>query len=250
MNKLYIGLKRDVVLPKKGGLIVIADELNPKWRGKKFDPLKHSFNPLAGLDYRKACELVDIIGAMFPGGDETLTKTTGLEFIAEALEGEPTSLDGLIPEPDKKSSTGHIWAYGKIRRILRSPVLKRMLCNPTNFSFNPRSVILARVNRAELGEFDATVIGLLLMSQFKGQLVVSDLGFYGRDLHTGLLRENRLIAGVGALDELPPKLRRLVSTTETVAAGATYEDAERLAMYAGKLRGTNDFNDFVAEACG
>lgn len=124
-----------------------------------------------------------------------------------------------------------------------------MLCNPTNFSFNPRSVILARVNRAELGEFDALVVGLLLMAQFKGQIVVSDLGFYGRDLHTALLRENRLIAGVNFLDELPPKLRQMVALTETVPSGTTFEDAETLALYAGLIRGTNQFNDFVQGAC-
>jgi hypothetical protein len=52
-----------------------------------------------------------------------------------------------------------------------------MLCNRTDFSFNPCSVILARVNRKELGDFDALIIGLLLMSHFEGQAVVPDFGF-------------------------------------------------------------------------
>src|SRR3984885_11698253 len=58
--------------------------------------------------------------------------------------------------------------------LLMSPVRKRVLCNPTNFSFNPRSVILAKLNRAELGDFDALVLGLFLMAHFKGQVVVPD----------------------------------------------------------------------------
>jgi hypothetical protein len=58
--------------------------------------------------------------------------------------------------------------------LLASPVLSRVLCNPTNFSFNPNSVILARLNRAELGDFDALILGLLLMAQCKRQVVVHD----------------------------------------------------------------------------
>ena len=46
------------------------------------------------------------------------------------------------------------------------------------------------------------------MSHFKGQLVVPDLGFYGRDSHLSLVREDRLIGGVNFLAELPDGLRR------------------------------------------
>ena len=83
-----------------------------------------------------------------------------------------------------------------IRRLMRSPVLRRVLCNPTNFTFKPNSVNMARIDRAELGDFDALVLGLLLISQFKGQVVVPDFGFYGRDAHVSLIRQKRLIAGV------------------------------------------------------
>ena len=125
-----------------------------------------------------------------------------------------------------------------------------MLCNPTNFSFNPRSVILARVNRAELGEFDATVVALFLIMQFKGQIVLEDGGFYLREMHSALIRENRLIAGVDFLDQLPPKLRQLAVLTDTVPSGTTFEDAETLAEYAGLQRATNEYNDFVSSALG
>jgi hypothetical protein len=41
-----------------------------------------------------------------------------------------------------------------------------------------RSTILARLNRAELGNFDADL---------KGQVVVPDFGFYGREGHVSLM---------------------------------------------------------------
>ena len=34
------------------------------------------------------------------------------------------------------------------------------------------------------------------MSHAKGQVAVPDFGFYGRDIHSRLIREERLIAGV------------------------------------------------------
>jgi hypothetical protein len=45
-------------------------------------------------------------------------------------------------------------------------------------------------------------IGLLLIAQFKGQLVIPSFGFYGRDAHVNLIEEDRLIAGVNTLGEL------------------------------------------------
>ena len=88
--------------------------------------------------------------------------------------------------------------------VLISPVLRRVLCHPTNFSFNPRSTILARINRAELGDFDALVLGLLLISLFEGQVVVPDFGFYGREHHIALIRQNRLSAGVKSRPSATP----------------------------------------------
>jgi hypothetical protein len=252
MLELHVGFSKKIEVPKKGGCLFIADEVPklPSWRrAKVFDPLKHSFNLMDGMDYRKASAIEEVFDAAFPRGDGTLTKDTGLDFIGEALDGNPASFEGLVREPDKKSSTGHVWAYGKVRRILRSPVLRQVLCNRTNFPFKRGSVILARLNRAELGEFDALVLGLFLMAHFKGQIVVPDFGFYGREAQVSLIREGRLIAGVNTLNELSPKLRQAVLLIkDKVGSGATIDDAEVLAMYAGHVRATTGFNDFVQEA--
>jgi hypothetical protein len=108
---------------------------------------------------------------------------------------------------------------------------------------------MVRTNRAELGDFDALVLGLLLMAQFKGQIVVPDFGFYGRDLHASLIRQNRLIAGVNSLAELTPKLRQsMLLIKDKVACSTTGDDAETLALYAGMPRGTNKFNEYVQHA--
>lgn len=251
LNRIHIGTA-PIELPK-GGLLFIHDEVPDIPRARVFDPKVHSFNPLDKIDYRKASGIVETFDTLFPRGDSTLTKDTGLDYIAEALEGKPGSLEDLIPRPDKGASTGHIWAYGKVRRLLRSPVLKDMLCKPTNFSFKAGSTILARVNRAELGDFDALAIGLFLIGHYQGQIVVPDLGFYGREAHVSLIRENRLIGGVRFLDELPRKLRQAVLLIpDKVVEGALYDDAVLLAKFAGlvpdPLRVDNDYNKFINEA--
>jgi hypothetical protein len=93
------------------------------------------------------------------------------------------------------------------------------------------------------------VLGLLLMSHAKGQVVVPDFGFYGRDIHSRLIREDRLIAGVNFLSELPEKLRRTaLLINKKLPSGTTVDDAEELAKYERLARGTNGFMDFVAKA--
>ena len=63
MNKLYAGFNKQVELPKNGFLL-IADEVPelPEWRTPRvFDPLKDSFNPLKGIEYKKARELAEVL---------------------------------------------------------------------------------------------------------------------------------------------------------------------------------------------
>jgi hypothetical protein len=92
---------------------LLDDEVRdvPEWRHPRtFNYQEHSFNPLDDLDYWKACTIVDISDAVFTGGDGTLTKDEGLDFISDALE-RATTFEDLIPRPDWKSSPGHVWAY-------------------------------------------------------------------------------------------------------------------------------------------
>jgi hypothetical protein len=55
VNRVYVGVSNEVELPE-GGYLFIDDEIPniPDWkRPKIFDPLKHGFNPLKDIDYRK-----------------------------------------------------------------------------------------------------------------------------------------------------------------------------------------------------
>ena len=200
MNKLYLGFSKQIELPKRNFLF-IDDDIFDFPQSRVFDPTNHSFNPLKDIDYKKARALADVLYTATPQGENTLTVRNGKRALLQAL----LKADRL----DKVRGDDEVTAM--IADILTSPILRRVLCNPKDqFSFNPRSVVLARLNRAELGDFDALVLGLLLINHFKGQIVLPDFGFYGCDAHISLIRENRLIAGVNFLDELPLRLRNSV----------------------------------------
>ena len=174
-----------------------------------------------------------------PQGENTLTVRNGKRALLRALL-KAKRLDKVEGDEEVTAMMGD---------ILVSPVLKQVFCGKPNFGFKENSLIVAKLDRAELGDFDALVLGLVIMSHFKGQIIVPDFGFYGREAHISLIREHRLVAGLNTLSELSPKLRQAVLLMkEKVAAGTTVEDAEALATYSGKGRGTNAYNDFVQDA--
>lgn len=259
MNKLFVGFKKQIDPPERG--LFIHDEVPQIPRARVFDPTKHSFNPLKDINYPIASYVVDVFDMLFTRGESTLTKDTGLDFIAEALDHvtNTVNLSDFLPTMSKKPTTGELWAHSKVKRILRSPVLRSVLCGKRDFFSSVQSpLILAHINRAELGDFDALVLGLFLIGQFKGQVVVPDFGFYGRDAHVSLIREDRLTAGLNRLDELKdtaPALRQdILSIADKEASGALYHDAVELAELAGLrpdfLRDDNPYNSFIDRAMG
>jgi hypothetical protein len=82
--------------------------------------------------------------------------------------GKRALLKALLKAKRLDQVKGDEEVRGMIDDLLVSPVLTRVLCQPTNFSFNS-DIILAELDRAELGDFDALVLGLFLMAHFKGQ---------------------------------------------------------------------------------
>jgi hypothetical protein len=134
--------------------IYIVDDVPEVSRARVFDPLKHSFNPLKAIRHRKAREIADILYTVSPQGENTLTVRNGKRALLKMLLEGPKALDKL-PRDYSKTDVGPLEVFATVDDILVSPVLRRALGNPTNFSFNPNSKILARIDRAELGDFDS-----------------------------------------------------------------------------------------------
>jgi hypothetical protein len=210
-------------------------------RAKLFDPPEHSFNPLKGMDYKSARDFAQILYTASPEGRDTLTVRNGKRALARLLRAQPTRLDRIKSEDPADAE-----ALATIDDVLFSPVLRKVLCTPNGFRF--RGSVIARIDRSELGDFDAFVLASLLIGQHKGQIVVPDFGFYGRLLHLSLIRQNRLTAGLFSLSEVEPKLRQaLLLIQNKIGRHTTYEDALELARYAGLTPGLGGHTDFVQE---
>jgi len=257
-NQIYIGINRDIKLPD-GGYLLIEDEARDIPRSRVFDPSIHSLNPLKDIDYKRARDLAEVIYTLYPQGGDTLTVRGGKRALAryfllyasfEKIENRLHAKQRAY-ELDRKTneplSPTEFEVLGVVSDILLSPVLKKMLAT-SNFSFNPRSKIVARVNRAELGTFDALAVALLLINHFQGQFVIPDFGFYVRETHVSLLHQNRLIVGINFLSDLPPKLRQFALLNKTVPSGTSFSDAEQLAEVARIPRGTMGYNEFIDQA--
>jgi hypothetical protein len=248
MNVLVIGSNKEPItknLPDK--FLYIDDEI--PLSGKLFDVSKHSFNPLRGMDYRRRREFVTILDAVFPEGKNTLTRRYSNFALMDVLERGGKLSKLFRSEPDRKD-TGAYDAYLKIKDILRSPVLERILDHPTNFSF--KGTVLARLNRAELGDFDCYVLGNLLISQYPGPVVIPDFGFYQSPAHSKLLRQKRLIAGINSFDQVPNFKNDLLLVENKIGSRCTPQDAEILATYEGLVpdptRRASEYNEFIRDA--
>jgi hypothetical protein len=249
MNALVIGSDKEPLLqfvPDK--FLVIDDgpfidqlDLPPTNKTVTFDAARHSFNPLKDMDYRRAREFIDVLNAVFPEGDSTLTKRNSNFILLNALLSEPKRLDTLV-RPTKDNTD----AYQKIQTLLLSPVLKNVLNSPTNMSF--KGTILARLNRAELGDFDCFVLANLLISQYQGPVVIPDFGFYASPFHMNLIRQERLMAGINSFDEVPAFKSQLLQVKEKIGSQCTPSDAELLALYAGIPADSNRHADFIQAA--
>jgi hypothetical protein len=251
-NGLYIG-DAEIELPK-GSFLYICDEPPPHPKARLFDPTKgHSFDPLKGITKKGARDLAKALYANAPEGASTLTVRNGRRALARALSNG-RRLDELEVHSQLKGVKEEVEEM--IDELLFTDVARSCLCSDRDFAFHGKNrKVFARLNRVELGDDDALAIGLFLLARYKGQIVIEDGGFYLRDMHASLLREERLIARVNTLAELPPKLRQTVLLIkDKMASGATYEDAELLAKYAGlrpdPTRDGCDYNVFVREAMG
>jgi hypothetical protein len=234
MNKLLIGHadKTEQLSHTKGGFLLLADDPAPYLehfgRAVVFDPHRHSFNPLKDMDYKGARDFAALLYGIAPEGQNTLTVRNGKRALARMLLKNPVRLDKLPRSSDPAEQE----ALGMVDELLLSPVLKNVLCQPTNFSFKPTRQIVARLDRAELGDFDAVVIANLLIGQFQGQIIVPDFGFYGRDFHTTLIRQDRLTAGLTSLSEVSRTLEQaLLGIKDKVIYRSTPQDAEKLVIY-------------------
>lgn len=252
MNSLHIGADKHFEIDFSSNFLLIDDgpiidtlTIPSRRAVTLFDPpCEYNLNPLQGMGYKRARDFISILDAIFPEGANTLTKKNSNFVLLNALLDNPASLKKLV-RPDKTDPAQQD-AYQKIQTLLLSPVLRSVLTKPTNFPLD--KVVLARLDRAVLGDFDAFVLAQFLISQFKGQVIIPDGGFYLREHHVSLIRQDRLTVGLNTLDEVSRTLRQaLLLIPSRTGSRTTFEDAEVLAKYAGLIPNTNEHTTFIQE---
>ena len=250
MNHVLIGtadmIDRLLDLAEKNFLLIddgrVADAFLSECHARLFDIEKHSFNPLKGIDYKRARDFASALYTANPEGAHTLTVRNGKRALVRLLLMHPTRLDRL---PTGSKDPGDIEAVATVEDMLLSPVLRRVLCHSNNHAF-PKGPTVLKLDRAKIGDFDAFLLAALAIGQHKGQIIVPDFGFYGRDFYVSLIRQNRLLAGVRYLAELSPSLQQLLLSIKDIQGHeAVFDDAEVLARYAGFAPGTQGFADYV-----
>ena len=245
-NTLIVGANKAPILqhlPERflfiddGPLIAKLDR-RPDQITTVLDLERHTLNPLKDMTYRRAREFVDVLNAVFPEGENTLTKRNSDFILLEALLDKPRFLDKLIKDTKETHD-----AYQKIQTLLLSPVLESVLNKQTNMSL--KGTVIARLDRAELGDFDAFVLANMLISAYDGPVVLPDFGFYATRFHRGLMRQGRLIAGISSFDELPDMRTALLAIEHKEASRCIPDDAALLAQYAGIPTNSNAYADFI-----
>lgn len=199
-------------------------------RAKQFDISQHSFDPLRDIDHTRAEHIAAIPYSFDPeSGKTTLTVRDGRRALVRMLGGR---LDQL-PHIDHKGAQE---ALDTVDDLLLSPVLRSVLCGTPNFRFETRRgnlySVIVKLDRAAIGDKAAFMLASFLVQQFKGQVIVPDFGFYGRDFYSAHVRQERLIAGVQLLSELSLPLQQTVlSIKDKTVYRTTMEDAKRLMFY-------------------
>jgi hypothetical protein len=222
------------------GSLSFQDEPIPTVGVKIFDPTKHGLNPLP-LKYPANREFA----AGFWPDKDLMTYRNG-RFALARLVTKAKQIEHL----NYGRSDGDKEAKMVMEDMLMSPLLRaafrkeipRWLCSG-------ETPIIARLNRKEIGDDDAKIIFNILVLLFKRQIIVEDFGAYARDHHARIIREERLIAGVNTLSELPEKLRDRMMLMEKFGAGCTYDDAVELAKYdCTHAPHTEGYNAFIRAA--
>lgn len=226
------------------GDIIDAVSVDPNHSVTVFDVSIHSFDPLKGITPNKARDLATAIYTASPQGHDTLTFRNGRRALTKLLH-TAKRLDTIT---GNKKDPAIAEALGMIDDVLFSPVLKDVLNRPANMSF--KGTIHARLNRAELGDFDCYLLANLLISQYQGLVVITDFGFYGHKGHTALIQQGRFVAGINFFAEVPDMRNELMLIDTKIPSHCTPDDAEDLAIYAGLIRDTKGYSDFIQTAIG
>ena len=121
----------------------------------------------------------------------------------------------------------------KLGELLTSPLIRNIL-GQSHSTFRFTGNLIVNLDRKEIGDQAAYLLGSLFITRAKGPVYINGLGFFASDHLVSMFSEDRFTVAVDYLDQLPRKLQQAVlSITDKTVFRTTEEDAERLKHYVG-----------------
>ena len=123
----------------------------------------------------------------------------------------------------------------KIGTLLMSPTIRNILGQQySTFSLTTKSIVIANLDRAEIGDLTARLLGGLLIARSAGHVYVNDFPFFASDHFISLFPKERFSVSLSYLDEVSPKLQQsLLAIEDKIVLKTSPRDGERLMFYLG-----------------
>lgn len=224
-----------------------------------FEDVKDKFKLVQDL-----CAFFD---AMFPAGENTLTRQSSTFVLANALtillDTHGASfmrvLDFLSDEQFQKqcieSCTNSIakanweaiqdWdkaqrkaafaqVQAKLGTLLLSPIVQSVLVQKCSHFFEHNNILIFNLSREKLGDTVSKLLGTLFITQAKRPVYINDFGFFASDHIASLFSQGGYTVALDFLGELPKTVQQtLLGFDEKYVFHTTPEDADRLKYFFG-----------------
>jgi hypothetical protein len=135
----------------------------------------------------------------------------------------------------KQSQAAVAPLLNKIGTLLMSPTIRNILGQKrSTFSLTKRNIVIANLDRADIGDLTARLLGGLLIARSSGRVYINDFPFFASDHFASLFPQERFSISLSFLDQLTPPLQQaLLSIEDKIVLKTSPSDAERLMFYLG-----------------
>jgi hypothetical protein len=111
----------------------------------------------------------------------------------------------------------------KIGTLLMSPAIRNIVGQRhSTFSLARKNIVIANLDRSQIGDLTARLLGGLLIARSAGPVYINDFPFFASEHFTSLFPQERFSVSLSFLDEVSPKLQQALLRTLNDSARRTF----------------------------